>query len=107
MESPYLLMSWLGHLLRLEDTTPARKALPEAIQPTNRKRGRPPTTWLKVIQNDLNNLNIDINMGKQHYFNWKNWQETERNLKRHSLNLLRRGSSTKKQEDGNKKTESS
>ena len=55
-------MSWLGHLLRLEDTTPARKALHEAIQPTNRKRGRPPTTWLKVIQNDLNNFNVNINL---------------------------------------------
>ena len=55
-------LSWLGHLMRLDPETPARIALKEAMKPTQRKRGRPPATWLSVIQNDLNKRNIDIHI---------------------------------------------
>ena len=37
-------LSWLGHLMRLSEETPARKALQEALKPEKRKRGRPTLT---------------------------------------------------------------
>ena len=60
------IISWLGHLMRLEPETPARIAFTEALKPSLRKRGRPPTTWIKVIQNDLKNNNIQINLSQKH-----------------------------------------
>ena len=58
-------MSWLGHLMRLDAETPARIALKEALIPEPRKRGRPPATWIKTVQNDLNKRNIEINLSHQ------------------------------------------
>ncbi len=53
-------LSWLGHLMRLDVDTPARKALNEALKYTPRKQGRPPATWIDVIQKDLKKRNINI-----------------------------------------------
>ena len=44
-------LSWLGHLLRLNEETPAKIALREALQPQ-------PRTWLQTIKNDITELNI-------------------------------------------------
>lgn len=57
-------LSWLGHLMRLDPDVPARRALEEALKPTKKKKGRPPTTWISVIQKDLKNKNIDIDLSK-------------------------------------------
>ena len=54
-------MNWLGHLMRLKEETPARKALFEALKIEKRKVGRPPTTWLKLIEKDLEAVNIRLN----------------------------------------------
>ena len=43
-------------MMRLDANTPVRKALDESLKPAKRKRGKPPTTWLKVIGNDLKPL---------------------------------------------------
>ena len=42
-----------GHVLRLNEQTPIRQALFEAVKPVSRGRGRPPTHWLQTIQKDL------------------------------------------------------
>ena len=47
-------MRWLGHLLRLDERTPARQALDEFIRKTKRPRGKPKLTWLKTVEKDLN-----------------------------------------------------
>ena len=54
-------LSWLGHLLRLQETTPARRALAEAIQIKKRPPGRPKDTWIKMIRNYLKDSNLQIN----------------------------------------------
>ena len=46
-------LSWFGHLARLPDNTPAKRALMFALKPTKQPVGKPKTTWLKVIKNQL------------------------------------------------------
>ena len=46
-------LSWLGHLLRLKDDTPARKALSEAVSDHKRRVGRSKITWLDTIKKDV------------------------------------------------------
>ena len=46
-------LNWLGHLMRMDTQTPARKSLTEALTPAKKKRGKPPMTWLKVIEKDI------------------------------------------------------
>ena len=55
-------LSWLGHLMRMDPEVPARVALQEALKPAKRKRGRPPTTWTTIIQQDLVSLNISTKL---------------------------------------------
>ena len=39
--------------MRMEKETPARKSLTEALTPAKKKRVKPPMTWLKVIEKDI------------------------------------------------------
>ena len=55
-------LRWYGHMQRLDDNTPARQALKEALRPVNKPQGRPKTTWLKLVRNNL------IDAGIQHYY---------------------------------------
>jgi hypothetical protein len=52
-------LSFFGHLCRLPEGTCARKSLAEAIKPIKYKRGKPKTTWLKRVQDDLNTVLIN------------------------------------------------
>ena len=55
-------LSWLGHLLRLPEDTPARQALAEAQWQVRRPRGRPKTTWISAIQKELKEIHEDLNL---------------------------------------------
>ena len=55
-------LSWLGHLLRLPDETPAKKAVNEYTKQIKRKVGRPRLTWFKQIYNDLKDKIDSINL---------------------------------------------
>ena len=57
-------LNWLGHLIRMNIETLERKALLENIIPIKRKIGRPPNTWLKVIQKDLKSTDISLDINK-------------------------------------------
>ena len=46
-----------------ECRTPVRKALDEALRPVKKKRGKPPTTWLKVMEKDLHPI---VNLALTH-----------------------------------------
>ena len=50
--------------MRLNKETPARKAFLESLEPVKRKIGRPPSTWLKVIENDLQSTDISLDTKK-------------------------------------------
>ncbi len=52
-------LNWLGHLLRLPDETPAKQALKEFLRKTKRPPGKPKTTWLSQIKQQLSHLGID------------------------------------------------
>ena len=47
-------LTWFGHLIRLPNSAPAKKALAEARKPYKKLRGGQPLTWLKTIAKDLN-----------------------------------------------------
>ena len=47
---------------RIDDNTPARQALKEALRPVKKLHGGPTTTWLKLVRNNL------IDAGIQHYY---------------------------------------
>ena len=52
-------LNWLGHLLRLSDETPAKQALIEFLRKSKRPPGKPKTTWLSQIKQELSPLGID------------------------------------------------
>ena len=52
-------LNWLGHLLRLPDETPAKQALNEFLRKTKRPPGKPKTTWLSQIKQQLSPIGID------------------------------------------------
>ncbi len=53
-------LKWLGHLLRLPTETPARKALEECLRPSKRPQGRPKTTWISQVNEDLKPRKLTI-----------------------------------------------
>ena len=58
-------LNWLGHMMRLNNSTPVKLALSEFLTPTKKKRGRTQTTWLSVIKKDLEGLNIKLNLNNK------------------------------------------
>ena len=63
-------LSWLGHLLRLDENTPARIALREACKVVKGKIGRHKLTWIELVKKDFrgSRLNLDVNDEKT-FFN--------------------------------------
>ena len=51
--------------MRLDPEVPARKALTEALKPSKRKRGRPMTTWISKMEQDISNLELDITQNNE------------------------------------------
>ena len=55
-------LNWLGHLMRLNENTPARRALDEAITPSQRPVGRTTTRWIDTIKADLEKNSITVGL---------------------------------------------
>ena len=51
-------LKWLGHCSRLDKDTPAAKAMQYATSQYRKRRGRPQLTWLKQVENQLNELGM-------------------------------------------------
>ena len=49
-------MTWLGHLLRLDQETPARIALTGACKSVKRNIGKHKLTWITLVRKDLNEI---------------------------------------------------
>ena len=58
-------LRWLGHLLRLDETTPARRALELFQQPSKKPRGGQRTTWLSTISKNLTEKELDLDKAYQ------------------------------------------
>ena len=46
-------IKWFGHLMRLDENTPALKVLTVALIQSKRPQGRPKCTWLECMQNQI------------------------------------------------------
>lgn len=59
-------MKFVGHILRLDEDTPVRRAPSECYTNNKFKQGRPKTTWIRSVYNDFrselgsNKLDIDF-----------------------------------------------
>ena len=53
-------LSWLGHLMRLDVDTPARKALIEFCKPVKKVIGKHRQTWVETIKKDLQNIRLNL-----------------------------------------------
>ena len=58
-------LTWLGHLMRLHPETPARKALKEYLRKVKRPQGRPKTTWMQTVRQDLTSIGIKLDLSKE------------------------------------------
>ena len=70
-------LSWFGHACRLPEDTPARIALNYALEDYEKKQGRPKQTWLKVVERQLQQIDIqqplkDVIELAQDKLEWKN-----------------------------------
>ena len=51
-------IKWFGHLMRLDENTPAQKALRVALMQSKRPRGRPKLTWIEMMRKQLQTINL-------------------------------------------------
>ena len=48
----------------LQPETPARKALKEDLRNVKRPQGRPKTTWMQTVRQDLGSLGIELGLSR-------------------------------------------
>ena len=61
-------LSWFGHLLLLHSETPAKRSLKAFVKTWERLAGRPKTTWLSLILNDISKYsNINLSGDQEKY----------------------------------------
>ena len=58
-------LRWLGHMLRLNEETPVRKALEESLKPARHPPGRPKTTWIGRTNEDLQYIRPDLKINNE------------------------------------------
>ena len=51
-------LKWYGHMLRLPEDTPAKRALREAQRWVKKPKGGQKLTWLRVVEKDLEKINV-------------------------------------------------
>jgi len=54
-------ISLFGHIARLPDETDAKILTASPLENWRRPPGRPCTTWMKTIQQDLESFNLSLN----------------------------------------------
>ena len=62
-------LSWISHLLRLDEETPAKKALAEYLCKVKKKCGRRKTCWMDIVKSDFQYLDINDETKLQQYIN--------------------------------------
>ena len=68
-------LSWFGHLARLPDETPAKRAMNFALKPYLRPIGAPKTTWISIIKKQLKGLNFNLQEANELAHDRKLWQK--------------------------------
>ena len=57
---PKRRLTWLGHLLRLNQGTPVWRALKEACRKVKKVAGRHTLTWIELIRKDIENIDNNL-----------------------------------------------
>ena len=57
-------LTWLELLMRLHPETPERKALKEHLRKVTRPQGRPKTTWMQTVRQDLASIGIELDLSR-------------------------------------------
>ena len=62
-------LTWVGHLARLNDNTPARAALREYLKDIPKPVGRPKSTWARLVYNNVQQYSgLDLNYNSEKSF---------------------------------------
>ena len=85
-------LSWLGHLLRLEDDTPVKYSLVEYMRPVPKKKGRRKTTWFDNVNKDFSYTNLK-NIALLEHLNIissdrTHWKSLTKNMMSNTKNML-------------------
>ena len=72
---------WYGHLLRLHEDTPIRKALKECERKVKKPKGGQKLTWIQLVKKDLKVLNLTEEQAKLIAQNRNTW----RNMIQHTM----------------------
>ena len=87
-------LKWTGHLLRLDDDTPAKRALKSYIQPAIKPRGRSKFTWITTVQKELDEIDSGINFNDQSTYHIandrKNWRRITKTAITSVVSIIRR-----------------
>ena len=67
-------MRWYGHVIRLPEETPAKLALKEARRKVKKLRGGQTTTWLAVLEKDLDALSLTLDRATELAFDRDAWR---------------------------------
>ena len=67
-------LRWYGHLLRLHEETPARKALKECERKVKKPKGGQKLTWIQLVKKDLKELNLTEEQAKVSARNRNAWR---------------------------------
>ena len=68
-------LTWFGHVMRMDENIPARKALKYAMQPFKRAQGRPKETWIKSTEKLIKEkLNMTWQQAEQAAQDRKAWR---------------------------------
>ena len=68
-------LTFFGHVCRLDERTPARIALNEALRPVKRSRGGKQTTYLSTIKKDLKKLQLTIDQARKLAVDRDSWRK--------------------------------
>ena len=71
----YRRYRWFGHVSRMDSATPAKTVLLHCLNPVNLGKGRPKTTWLSRMKQDMqNDLGMSIRQGIKAAKDRKRWR---------------------------------
>ena len=67
-------VKWFGHLTRLNEDTPARKALKVARKQCKKTKGKQKLTWIKMMKKQLEANGLTWEEASEMANDWKRWQ---------------------------------
>ena len=53
-------LHWYGHMARLPEKTPTKRALREFQRYVRKPRGRTKTTWVETVEKDMNRVKVVV-----------------------------------------------